>query len=71
MTFTTKDLIQIVGVVLSLAGLYYGLAAKIDRQAELIQDLNAKAAAQALQLHDEERALIELTITLRTKEIIK
>ena len=71
MKFTPRDLAQIVGVALSLAGLYYGLAAKIDRQAEVINELNAKATAAEKQLHDQERALIELTVTLRTKEIIK
>lgn len=71
MKFSPRDIVQIVGVALSLAGLYYGLAAKIDRQAEIIAELNQRSAQQAVQLHDYEKALIELTVTLRTKEIIK
>ena len=71
MKFSPRDIVQIVGVALSLAGLYYGLAAKIDRQAEIIAELNTRSAQQATQLHDYEKALIELTVTLRTKEIIK
>lgn len=71
MRFSPRDIVQIVGVALSLAGLYYGLAAKIDRQAEIIAELNQRSAQQAVQLHDYEKALIELTVTLRTKEIIK
>lgn len=63
---------------LSIAGLYYGLALKIDNQtsrieaqAEKIQELTTKLAVQESQLRAQERAVIELTITLRAKEVIK
>ena len=62
----------------SIVGLYYGLALKIDgqstkieAQAEKIQELTTKLAVQESQLRAQERAVIELTITLRAKEVIK
>jgi hypothetical protein len=57
--------------VASMAGLYFGLSAKLDSQALTLASLTERLVVMESQERAHERALIELTVTLRTKEIIK
>ena len=71
MKFDTQTVVMIVGWALSLASLYYGLTAKLDQQAITIGTLTSQSQTLDANQRAQERALIELTVTLRTKEVIK
>jgi hypothetical protein len=73
-----RTMISVLVFVGSMTALYFGLSAKIDLQSQAIEEqrkqiavLSAKldTAEQANRAH--ERALIELTVTLRTKGVIR
>ena len=63
-TVSLKTVASIIGVVVTAAGLYYGITQRI----KTVEDQAAHAIALA-EAH--ERALVELVATLRAKEVIK
>ena len=69
--FDTQTVVMIVGWVLTVAGLYFGLTSKLDMQAVSIATLTEQARTSDTNERALERAVLELTITLRAKEIIK
>ena len=71
MKLDIKTVVLIVGWAITGAGLYFGMAAKLDRQTEIITELAQRMAVSEAQARAQERAIIELTVTLRTKGVIK
>ena len=67
--FDTQTVVMIVGWALTVAGLYFGLTSKLDMQAVSIATLTEQARTSDANERALERALIELTVTLR--ELIK
>mgnify|MGYP001615050813 CR=1 FL=1 len=78
LSFDVKTVLMIVGWVLTAASLYFGLSNKIDSQTikldaqtVTIRALEVKQAEMDASSRSLERALTELTVTLRVKEILK
>lgn len=77
-TFSLQTVVLLVGWAITGAGLYYGLSNKLERltvqveqQAMTIGTLSTHLEAAEVSGRAMERALIELTVTLRAKEILK
>lgn len=76
--FDLKTVIMIVGWVFTASALYYGLSGQITMQGKELTEQTAtiQGLTQRLETAEnasraQERALIELTVTLRTKAILK
>jgi hypothetical protein len=62
-----KTVLMLVGWVVTAVGLYYGMAAKIDIQSVRIEGLIKQSDAQGVQLDAQQKAIIDLTVTLRSR----
>lgn len=78
MTFDLKTVLGIIGWVASIVTLYFGLSNKIDLQgtqlgvtSSTMQTISDRVSKAEEASRAQERALIELTVTLRAKEVIK
>lgn len=65
-----KTVVAIVMTVVTGAGVFYGVKAKLDDQAATIAALRAQITAMQAQQEEDGHRLLELTVTLRARGVI-
>lgn len=69
--FDLKTVVLLLTTLTTAYGVYYGIRAKLDQQQTTITRLESQLEQVDRQLRAEERAIIELTVTLKAKGVLQ